>query len=1676
MLYEILDMTSSYIQYLLLLFTMAPDALSELRHSIEVTINYFEMSYFNHLNENQRYNKQLLGIDLPLWLPLNASLQFATLCIITPLVLSLITVLVLETKLVFIWFVTMLASLFCFTFGVLLWANTKTLNIWNEKYITEIDETIKGNPKKGGGSYSASKGVNSIDPAISIRVWMACAGAFISLMLFMMIWPFRRAHKRSKAKIRDKLRQFEREEKEKKTKKALKEKKASSQRRSTLKITSDEKDIATLRKEEGVREESWMTTKALAEHRLEKWQSNKILARINHTDILVQMIFSCVLFIFGLIAVNVIPLFRKEGKIYQVQTSMVLRVVGAIFLVIACLSMLWGLLGFFRGGRSLQLILREYTLMILLKLTMLAASLLYTVVATNLVSMLSCHDVVCGTGMRLANGRTHFPYYFNSTVFSPSVATARVNLNKDPVHNLSTGCIVCNADEFKQNCSPLWIAQICNASMQESRITKDARVSCNSKRGLSLSSEVCISILYLLFLPIFQYIISRYAIRLVTQDFPIEQRLVDILSDKELVMEKLHTCDNEAMFLYRAYKPEFCYFKISLLFQRVLLAVISTVISYDPKSSHQRIGILLFFTISLTMAGVLITLRPFSFPTEAIYFPTIQIMVTVASGVLLIVHTHGKMTTWVSSLLIVMLVGVPTVAFVIGAILDLRGERGRHDRLLERLKRRFIIAQRFPGWMRNELFRRKDTSRWWDRQRRASRDALAGTTPTPATSSHARARRLSVAIPVIHFTPCEMDNKPSDTVTHGALGGDSVNEYLSNPNFELTTSDNVKRMKMKSDELNTLSNSASLVSVSKVVLPELAAPCPEYDLCSRLFTPSLYFIQPLRQFYGQEQRGLQRDLSRELSTGSSLLSDSATEENLTNLFGMMSMEYQSEARHNNGGRDNPMKLGAPLKMVERDEDIRGGNIGTTIINYARRLKSNLVGSFRALFGKVGHYEVNKQGPEGTCSGNLPHTRSLNASTMCVTIGRMITCRPSGVLQKTYFAYLKFQRILHSKQFLFRDSKGEQVYKRYCQLHTQLLHSLDKVVLSHTEIMELRRLYDLSMAEAFQKGSMVNNSIFMSIFRPFKCTQKNPVLDEPYSFYLTNNVGCAMCFPGNISVHDIYLFSKKHTIFNPNNFIETVPDEISCFSANQTKDLSFSADSLGCCDASSSIFNKKVNFNASCNGNLSAQRMFSAIRAILQKQRRSEASLPLKESCTPFVGSSIPSSAQNNTNVIKQLSQHQLVDPRSKSMSRNMPIAAPVSLSRPIFEHPKEIKSVSSVRTISPSKVDDAARSKWLHKAVSRLDEMRSHALKHSGVRFHPTPADNVSDSDNKVYWENFASWSGEVESLSFCDYECPKEAQTPADLSSTMLSSCEDLPNPYQNLYQNFLHTYEVELLAVLKERQRGTKPDREVARVMQSSPHLFFQLQTHDSEHRGLKSTSMSVKSDDTVNLQKRLCTIPMKIKSHAAHAPSRDDAENCAMRLRCHYIQRQVSRTAFFKQNEHLLQVQNTINKKTDAAVGYVFSRFFMILGICATITLALTIGGMIYEVDTHYLDGTREPGEALVYALAGYSSWETFTENCLCTATSNATTAFPFYITDAEEWICRNGMTKERVRRSGAVGMDEDGELHDGYRVRPLCGMTFLAGCRLEVQTPTNGAGAVVRLVGCPEDFHPAEIQRW
>ncbi|TPP52594.1 putative integral membrane protein [Leishmania donovani] len=119
MFFDVLDMTTAYMQYITLLLHLSPESLLSFYIAPLEAIQFMMLRAYDKMEEVQRYENPL-RVDLPGWLPLDIRVQCVCVVVIGPLALSTLGLLFVYGKPAYAWFVCLLSSLFMFLFGFIL--------------------------------------------------------------------------------------------------------------------------------------------------------------------------------------------------------------------------------------------------------------------------------------------------------------------------------------------------------------------------------------------------------------------------------------------------------------------------------------------------------------------------------------------------------------------------------------------------------------------------------------------------------------------------------------------------------------------------------------------------------------------------------------------------------------------------------------------------------------------------------------------------------------------------------------------------------------------------------------------------------------------------------------------------------------------------------------------------------------------------------------------------------------------------------------------------------------------------------------------------------------------------------------------------------------------------------------------------------------------------------------------------------------------------------------------------------------------------------------------------------------------------------------------------------------------------------------------------------------------
>ncbi|GET86560.1 hypothetical protein, conserved [Leishmania tarentolae] len=471
------------------------------------------------------------------------------------------------------------------------------------------------------------------------------------------------------------------------------------------------------------------------------------IAHIDVGDLLWHGAFTMMLLIGSFVLLGVVEI----HEIYFLQRSTVFQLLGSLTTILFIFAMVWGIMSMFKKGRQYLCSCRAVFNIHALSLLMVAASLIYINVITNFISIIYCVSTTCDAGSRMQHAASLFPPLSAATDHSDAVSSL-------------ANCVSCHFDKYTQKCPIDFQQSLCATAEKQSRLVYDTRVPCDSLDGFYKASGVLIFVFYILFLPYLQLYVTQYGFRMLQDVYPLEQRYHDVFTSEELYLQKVTFSDNSAAFAYRAYKPKYRFYRLSFLLQKIVLSVVSCVMTRGQDRRFAWIGMLFFLVVPLIALGCSVYFRPFSGPTETIFFPSLQAMVSMCSMVFLIAWSQGiaviPLGVWIG--LPVALVGVPAIALIVGTVCSLREERRRDDLLQTRLVQGVTAVYVMPSlWEQQAESSNPPQSQPGDREQPPSQQT--GSPGMLEEDSDDERRRLCGAVsPPQHRTSLQ-NNAPAST-------------------------------------------------------------------------------------------------------------------------------------------------------------------------------------------------------------------------------------------------------------------------------------------------------------------------------------------------------------------------------------------------------------------------------------------------------------------------------------------------------------------------------------------------------------------------------------------------------------------------------------------------------------------------------------------------------------------------------------------------------------------------------------------------------------------------------------------------------------------------------------------------------------------------------------------------
>ena len=440
---------------------------------------------------------------------------------------------------------------------------------------------------------------------------------------------------------------------------------------------------------------------AVAAEQVHARREKEAIEHIDWGDVLLQGLFVIVLFIGSLILLDAI----KIRAIADMQRGKVFKVLGIIAMVLWGCVTFWWILELFKKGRQLQKKISNAVSRRGLSLVVMVSSTLYINVVTNFISIMYCVTLKCEAGTRTP---------FSASLFPSLVEGAPAEV----LTGSAVGCVSCDYHAYPQRCSADWQRQLCTTAVQQRRLVYDPRVECADIDAFYKASGSLIFVVYLVFLPYLQFYMAQYAVQVLKESYPLERRYYDVFTPEEIYFQKVLSSKNNAAFAYRAYKPEFRFYRLSFLLQKVILGVVGCVMRKGLSHDVSWAGMIFFLVVPLIALSCSLYLQPFSRQVEAYYFVAVQAMVSVCAVVCLIAQQIRAvgMPTGIWIVLMVLLIVVPVCTLVVGNAVTLQEERRWKELWQQRLVESVTAAYSNPAQRQNPLLPPQQQKYWRQQQ------------------------------------------------------------------------------------------------------------------------------------------------------------------------------------------------------------------------------------------------------------------------------------------------------------------------------------------------------------------------------------------------------------------------------------------------------------------------------------------------------------------------------------------------------------------------------------------------------------------------------------------------------------------------------------------------------------------------------------------------------------------------------------------------------------------------------------------------------------------------------------------------------------------------------------------------------------------------------------------------
>ncbi|AYU76723.1 hypothetical_protein [Leishmania infantum] len=379
MFFDVLDMTTAYMQYITLLLHLSPESLLSFYIAPLEAIQFMMLRAYDKMEEVQRYENPL-RVDLPGWLPLDIRVQCVCVVVIGPLALSTLGLLFVYGKPAYAWFVCLLSSLFMFLFGFILLPSMAAFTF--------------------PGPSLPSKSMLGILGDVGLPLFaVLLAVGLVSMGL---------ARLRQLRRDAVELERFIDEERER----------CGSQRITQQVVDRQGIDLVTV-----------------AAERVHSARREYCIAHLDVGDVMWQGACVLMLLIGSFVLLGAVP----TPPIYPMQQSIVFKAVGSLTFVFFAVSVLWWITSMLKKGRRYLCTCSAAFDLHALSLIMVVASLLYINVVANFTSIVHCVPLTCEAESRMQHPASLFPP-LSSLMEQSRIADSPVRCLPCDFHNYTQKC------------------------------------------------------------------------------------------------------------------------------------------------------------------------------------------------------------------------------------------------------------------------------------------------------------------------------------------------------------------------------------------------------------------------------------------------------------------------------------------------------------------------------------------------------------------------------------------------------------------------------------------------------------------------------------------------------------------------------------------------------------------------------------------------------------------------------------------------------------------------------------------------------------------------------------------------------------------------------------------------------------------------------------------------------------------------------------------------------------------------------------------------------------------------------------------------------------------------------------------------------------------------------------